>query len=152
MILPGHDESLRLLLDDHEAEWGERRLIEPSRDRQIAHDETEVIEHRTTGKNGNLVVQKVPGALKWSNIVLRRGLTDNMVLHDWRKKIEEGQIEANRKNGSIVLLGPDNNERVRYNFVRAWPCKFKGPALDASKNEIAIEEMEIAHEGLVRAK
>lgn len=114
--------------------------------------ETEVIEHRTTGKNGNLVVQKVPGALKWSNIVFRRGLTDNMVLHDWRKKIEEGQIEANRKNGSIVMLGPDNAERARYNFVKAWPCKFKGPQLDASKNEIAIEEMEIAHEGLTRAK
>lgn len=112
--------------------------------------ETEVIEHRVTGKGGNLIIHKVPGALKWSNIVLRRGLTDDMKLHEWRKKIEEGQIEANRKNGSITLYAPDGTVVTRYSFVKAWPCKFKGPALDASKNEIAIEELELAHEGLTR--
>jgi phage tail-like protein len=113
--------------------------------------ETEVIEHRVTGKGGNLVVHKVAGALKWSNIVLRRGITDDSKLHEWRKKIEEGQIESNRKNGSVTLYAPDGSEVCRYNFKKAWPCKFKGPALDATKNEIAIEEIELAHEGLERA-
>ena len=56
--------------------------------------ETEVIEHRVTGKGGNIVVHKIPGALKWSNIVMRRGVTDDRKLHDWRQKIEEGQIEG----------------------------------------------------------
>lgn len=112
--------------------------------------ETEVIEHRVTGKGGNLVVHKVPGALKWPNIVLRRGVTDDKKLHDWREKIEQGQIEANRKNGSITLYNPAGEAVARYNFKNAWPCKFKGPALDASKNELAIEEMELAHEGLTR--
>lgn len=112
--------------------------------------ETEVIEHRVTGKGGNLVVHKVPGALKWSNITLRRGITDDRKLHDWRDKIEKGLIEANRKNGTITLYSPDNKAVAKYTFKNGWPCKFKGPALDASKNEIAIEEMEIAHEGLER--
>lgn len=112
--------------------------------------ETEVIEHRVTGKGGNLVVHKVPGALKWSNIVLRRGVTDDKKLHEWRDKIEKGQVEQNRKNGTITLYAPDGSAVARYNFVKGWPCKFKGPALDASKNEIAIEELEIAHEGLTR--
>ena len=112
--------------------------------------ETEVVEHRVTGKNGNLIVHKVPGALKWSNIVLRRGLTDDRKLHDWREKIEKGQIEANRKNGSVTLYSPDQKVVAKYTFKKGWPCKFKGPVLDAAKNEIAIEELEIAHEGLER--
>lgn len=112
--------------------------------------ETEVIEHRVTGKGGNLVVHKVPGALKWSNIVLRRGVTDDKKLHDWRLKIEQGQIEANRKNGSVTLYNPAGQPVAKYTFKKGWPCKFKGPALDSGKNEIAIEELEIAHEGLER--
>jgi phage tail-like protein len=112
--------------------------------------ETEVIEHRVTGKGGNLVVHKVPGALKWSNITLKRGVTDDRKLHDWRKKIEDGQVEANRKNGTITCYAPDGTAVAKYTFVKAWPCKWKGPGLDASKNELAIEEMELAHEGLQR--
>ena len=112
--------------------------------------ETEVIEHRVTGKGGNLVVHKVPGALKWSNIVLRRGITDDKKLHEWRDKIEKGQIESNRKNGSVTLYAPDGKAVAKYTFKNAWPSKFKGPALDSSKNELAIEEMELAHEGLER--
>ncbi|MFZ4508078.1 MAG: phage tail protein [Fimbriimonas sp.] len=112
--------------------------------------ETEVIEHRVTGKGGNIVVHKVPGALKWSNITFRRGITDDKKLHEWRDKIEKGQVEANRKNGSITLYSPDGKAIAKYTFRNGWPCKFKGPALDATKNEIAIEELEIAHEGLER--
>ncbi|NLI01375.1 MAG: phage tail protein [Chthonomonadales bacterium] len=112
--------------------------------------ETEVIEHRVTGKGGNIVVHKVPGALKWPNIVLRRGITDDKRLHDWRKQIEDGGIEANRKNGAVTLYAPDGKIVCKYTFKKAWPCKFKGPALDSTKNEIAIEELELAHEGLER--
>ena len=113
--------------------------------------ETEVIEHRHTGKGGNLVINKIPGALKWPNIVLKRGITDDRRLHDWRKAIENGQIEKSRKNGSITLYAPDNKTIVaRYTFKKGWCCKFKGPALDATKNEMAVEELEIAHEGLER--
>lgn len=112
--------------------------------------ETEVIEHRIAGKGGNLVVHKIPGALKWSNIVLRRGITDDRKLHDWRTKIEQGQVEGNRKNGSVTLYNPAGTAVAKYTFKNGWPCKFKGPALDAGKNEIAIEELEICHEGLER--
>lgn len=112
--------------------------------------ETEVIEHRVTGKGGNIIVHKVPGALKWSNIVLRRGVTDDSRLHEWRDKIEKGQIEENRKNGTITLYNPKGDAVCKYTFRNAWPCKFKGPSLDATKNEIAIEELELAHEGLER--
>ncbi len=112
--------------------------------------ETEVIEHRVTGKGGNLIIHKVPGALKWSNITLKRGITDNKNLHDWRKQIEQGQIQSSRKNGSITCYDPAGTPIAKYTFTKGWPCKWKGPSLDATKNELAIEEMEIAHEGLQR--
>lgn len=112
--------------------------------------ESEVIEHRVAGKSGNMVIHKIPGALKFSNIVLRRGVTDDTKLHDWRKKIEDGQVEGNRKNGTVTLFSPSGQAVAKYSFRNGWPCKLKGPALDAGKNEIAIEEMEICHEGLER--
>ena len=112
--------------------------------------ETEVIEHRVTGKGGNLIITKIPGILKWPNIVMKRGITDDRRLHDWRAKIEEGQVETNRKNGTITLYAPDGSSVAKYSFKRAWPCKFKGPALDSSKNELAIESLELAHEGMER--
>jgi phage tail-like protein len=112
--------------------------------------ETEVIEHRVTGKGGNLIITKIPGILKWPNIVMKRGITDDRRLHDWRSKIEDGQVETNRKNGTITLYAPDGTAVAKYSFKRAWPCKFKGPALDSSKNELAIESLELAHEGMER--
>jgi len=112
--------------------------------------ETEVIEHRHTGKGGNLIVNKVPGATKFTNITLKRGLTDDRKLYDWRKAIEQGQIDGNRKNGSITLYAPNGDVVAKFTFRKAWPCKMQGPGLDATKNELAIESMELAHEGLER--
>ncbi len=114
--------------------------------------ETEVIEHRHSGKKGNLIVHKVPGALKWTNITFKRGLTDDTMLHDWRKAIEDGKIKTHRKNGTITCYNPAMQPVAKYSFVKAWPCKWKGPGLDASKSEMAIEEIELAHEGLTRTQ
>ena len=114
--------------------------------------EFEVIEHRVSGKHGNLIIHKIPGALKWSNIVMRKGVTDDKKLWDWWKKIEDGQVETNRKNGTLTCYAPDGKEVAKYTFKQGWICKFKGPAVDSAKNEIAIEEIEIAHGGLERQK
>jgi len=112
--------------------------------------ETEVIESREAGKGGVTVIKKLPGALKWSNITLRRGMTDSLDLWKWRKKVIDGQIEAARMDGSIVVYDPTLQEVARYNFRRGWPCKWKGGDLNATANEVVVEELEIAHEGLER--
>jgi phage tail-like protein len=114
------------------------------------NSETEVIEHRHTGKNGNLVINKVPGALKWNNITFKRGITDDKKLHDWRKEIEKGNIETHRKHGTITAYSPDLKPVAKYTFVKAWPTKWSSSSFDATKNEMAIETLEIAHEGLTR--
>jgi phage tail-like protein len=107
--------------------------------------ETEVIEYRT-GDSKVSSTLKLPGLTKYSNFVLKRGLTRDLSLWQWRKTVVDGQTD--RRNGVIVLLDESGSPVLRWTFRDGWPCKWDGPDLDASKNEVAIETLEIAHEGL----
>lgn len=104
----------------------------------------DVIEHREGGEN--TTPRKLPGMTKYSNISLKWGMTDDRDLYDWHRDVVQGTIE--RKNGSIVLLGRDGAEVARWNFFRAWPTKWDGPDLNAEGNDVAIELLELAHEGV----
>jgi phage tail-like protein len=105
--------------------------------------ETAVVEYRTGGEH---LVRKLPGLTKFANIALRRGVTKDAELWNWRKSIVDGHVE--RRNGSIILLEDDGTEVVRWNFRNGWICKWEGPSMDAKANEVAIETIEIAHEGV----
>lgn len=94
-------------------------------------------------------VRKLPGLVKYANISLKRGVTDDLELWEWRKKAMDGAVE--RKNGSIVLMNDAGEEKIRWNFREAWPTKWTGPSFNATGNEVAIESLEIAHEGLEKA-
>ena len=109
--------------------------------------ETAVIEYRAGNEKVN-TVRKMPGLTRFGNIVLRRGVTQDEDLWNWRKSIVDGEID--RRNGSIVLLDDSRNEVVRWHFRDGWICKWEGPTLNARANEVAIESIEIAHEGLDR--
>jgi phage tail-like protein len=106
--------------------------------------DTNVIEYR----DGNEIttVRKLPGLMKYNNIVLKRGWTKDRSLWDWRKKVIDGKTQ--RAGGSIVLLDEARNEALRWNFREGWPSKWEGPALNAKTSEVAIETLEIAHEGV----
>jgi phage tail-like protein len=106
--------------------------------------ETAVIEYRT-GSDGNSA-RKLPGLTKFANIVLKRGITQNHDLWNWRRAIEQGTPD--RRNGTIVLLDDERREVVRWTFTEGWIAKYDGPDLNAKANEVAIETIEIAHEGL----
>ena len=106
----------------------------------------DVIEHREGGEN--TTVRKLPGLTKYSNIILKWGITDDRELYDWHRRIVQGDME--RKNGSIVLLDRRGEEVVRWNFVRAWPSKWDGPDFNAEGTDVAIEMLELAHEGIER--
>ncbi|HRW06062.1 MAG TPA: phage tail protein [Caldilineaceae bacterium] len=111
--------------------------------------ETEVIEHKVM-QNGKPVIMKVPGRLKWENVTLKRGITDNMDVWKWRHEIEVGNVEANRFTGSIIMTDHDLKPVAEWTFERAWPTKVSGPTPKADSNEIGIEEIIIAHEGIRR--
>jgi len=108
---------------------------------------TDPVEYREGGEN--TTVRKLPGKTTYSDISLKWGLTDSDELWQWRKSVVDGKIR--RKNGSIVVLDSEGNEKIRWNFVNAWPSKWEGPSFDAKANDIAIETLTIAHEGIERA-
>jgi phage tail-like protein len=108
---------------------------------------TEPIEYREGGVNNT--VRKLPGRTTYSDISLKRGLTDSDELWQWRRSVVEGQIE--RKNLSIIVLDAGGEETLRWNVVEAWPTKWEGPSFDARGTDVAIETLTIAHEGIARA-
>jgi phage tail-like protein len=108
---------------------------------------TETIETREGGDN--TTVKKLPGKTTYTDITLKWGLNASNELWQWRQRIIEGNVD--RRNGSIVVYDVANkNEVVRWNFVRAWPSKWDGPAFDAKGKDIAVETLVLAHEGITR--
>lgn len=112
--------------------------------------ETELIETKEALKGGFTIYIKTPGALKWENISLKRGITDSMEIWEWRKQVEQGDVEGARMNGSIIMYDSEGNISARWNFIKGWPQKVTGPSFNATSNEIGVEELVIVHEGLVR--
>jgi phage tail-like protein len=107
---------------------------------------TDPIEYREGGEN--TTVRKLPGMTKHTNITLKWGLTDSREMYDWYREIVAGKVD--RKNGSIVVLDLDGKEKVRWNFFQGWPTKWDGPDFSAKGTDVAIETLEIAHEGIER--
>jgi phage tail-like protein len=113
--------------------------------------ETEIIEHKEATKSGQLIIRKAAGAMKWADIVLSKHVDASTDLWQWRKQVEDGDIDGARRNGSIVLYDSTKQEVARWNFENGWPSKWKGADLDAGEDAIALEEVTITHEGLRRA-
>lgn len=116
--------------------------------------ETDVVEYRACDAKGTQIVIKIPGTTKWPNIVMKRGMTDDQTLWDWHQKVVncEGDMTPLRHNGTITMFGPNGKAVTKFSFANGWPCKYTGPQLEAGKNEIAIEELEVAHMGLTHQK
>jgi phage tail-like protein len=113
--------------------------------------EIQTIEHRENKVGGLPVMKKLPGAKKWGDLTLKRGRTDSSALWDWIKKVQDGDIDGARKNGSIVLYDYKHGEVARFNFVGAWPSKVSLGGLNAGGNDVLVEECTITHEGLAPA-
>jgi len=95
-------------------------------------------------------LKKIPGLIKYGNVVLKWGSTDSVELFNWRKLVEDGNMEEARKNMAIIVLNETGEATARWEFREAWATKYDAPDLKASGNEIAIETLEIAHEGMSR--
>lgn len=109
--------------------------------------ETEVFEYPEGGLN--TYTHKMPVRAKYKNITLKRGLDEGQDLYQWYVKAMNGQIK--RQNVSIIVYDSLGNEVRRWNLQRAFPCKWTGPDLKADKGAVAIESVEIAHDGLLPA-
>ncbi len=94
-------------------------------------------------------VRKLPGLNKFSPITLKRGITDSDELWKWRQTVLDGKTV--RKNGSIILLDEARVEKLRWNFMDAWPSKWTGPSLNSTSTAVAVEALELTHEELRKA-
>lgn len=104
----------------------------------------QVEEYKEGGRNSELL--KFPTRVSWSNITLKKGLGANPTLWDWHYGFVEGR--GRRRDGVIILL---NDLRVPNNiwyFRRGLPVKYSGPQLNATQSNVAIESIEISHEGI----
>ena len=109
--------------------------------------ETEVTEFRAGGVNDS--TYKLVGATKWKNIVLKRGFTASTELMDWRSAWLKAGADKKRATITIEQMDTDlKTSKKAWTFVEGWPVKWELSEFDASKNEITIETLEIAHHGI----
>ena len=114
--------------------------------------ETEIIEQKVVGENGREVVLKLPGRLKWENIVLKRGIASSMDIWEWRQNVVDGGVDANRMNGSLTMYNQNGAPVAKWDFENAWPSKVSGPQPKSDSNEIGVEELTITHELIKRVQ
>jgi len=107
--------------------------------------EVQAVEYRE-GRDPNSNTRKLPGLSKYGNVTLKKGVAIDQDFFRWFKSGVDGDVI--RMDISILLLDEQRQEKVRYNLTNAWPVKFVAPDLKAAANEIAIQSLEIAHEGL----
>jgi phage tail-like protein len=113
--------------------------------------ESEVVEHKVS-IDGKEMVQKMPGRLKWNDVTLNRGITDNLEIWFWRQLVVDGDVKGARRNCSILMYDRNAKVAARWDFVNAWPSKVSFRDVKADSNDFAIEEMVIVHEGMKRVK
>lgn len=108
--------------------------------------EVQVIEYRD-GLSPQYSVIKMPGIRKYNNITLKRGIIkgDNEFFQ-WLNTVSLNTIE--RRDLTISLLNENHEPVMTWSILQAFPVKVEGPGLKASGNEVAVESIELAHEGL----
>ncbi len=89
-------------------------------------------------------VTKLTGLRKVSNITLKRGYTTSLELWQWYLDVLNGI--SPRRSGAIILCDEDHADQIRWEFKESFICKYEGPAMKASANEVAIESIEICAE------
>ena len=104
----------------------------------------ELIEYRE-GSDPARSTRKLPGLVNYSNVTLRRGITGSLELYQWWNTVREGQLL--RRNVTITLLDEQRQPVLRWRLRDAWPAKLEAGPLNAHANEVAIEMLELAHEG-----
>jgi phage tail-like protein len=88
------------------------------------------------------------GSTKWANLVFKRGFARGSTLLTMRQQWLFNPQKSRIPQGSIVQLDSNLQRIGAWTFTRGWPVKWEVSDFDASKSEISIETLEIAHDGL----
>jgi phage tail-like protein len=104
----------------------------------------------------NEFVHQLPGRLRWPHVVLKRGITAEDNLFEWLRRFSGDGFARNGNRvapstGAITVLDEADRKLRSWEVVGAFPVRWEGPTLAATRTEVAEEELEIAHHGF-RAK
>jgi phage tail-like protein len=105
----------------------------------------EVVSYPEGGRNDS--VHQLPLRHSWNRITLKRGVVRDRLLWSWYQTGLADSLGA-RRDGAVIMLGPDGVPAMAWAFHGGLAAKWSGPDLHAEQNAVAIESMEIAHEGL----
>jgi phage tail-like protein len=106
------------------------------------------IEYRE-GSDKTNSVRKLPGIEKYPNLTLKRGITGDLYLWEWRKEVRDGgTMFPPTRDVTVQLLDEKHQPVFKWKLTNAWCSKLTGPSLNAKGNEIAIEAMELAYDRL----
>lgn len=108
----------------------------------------DVIEYREGDKVQTPM--KIPGLKKYGNITLKQGVADKDALYKWMATGFEKDVD--RKTVTITLLDINGEPAASWQVINAWPTKYTAPDFNATSSEIAVEMLELAHEGMTRTK
>lgn len=97
-------------------------------------------------------VRKLTGLHKFGNVTLKRGVTTSLELFNWHKDIIAGQMANARKTVVVVAADEAGADQARFVISEAWPAKYEPGPLDAKGNEVWIETLELANEGIERVR
>lgn len=108
--------------------------------------EIEPIEYRA-GNDPDLSRRKIPGLRKYGDVTLKRGVTGSLEFWEWMAQIATESVAA-RRTVTIQLLDDASNAAYTWKLHNAWPTRYVGPTLEGNASAVAIEVLELAHEGL----
>ena len=109
---------------------------------------TDVIEYREGTDPAHS--RKLSGLTKYGNIILKQGMTQSLELYQWHRQIVSGQLTGNRRQVVIVVQDESGADQGRFIVSAAWPVKYVVSDLNAKGNEVLIELLELANEGIER--
>lgn len=113
--------------------------------------ELEVVELKLINpETGEDLVRKMPGRATAGEVTLKRPVTTNRDVWDWRKLVEQGNIHEARTNGTITAMSQDGVPVAAWEVRAAWPSKVTATTLDAGSGEVVMEEMTIQYESAAR--
>lgn len=100
----------------------------------------------------NAYTHKLLGRMKWPNLVLKRGVTNSDALFSWLMEVSGEGLTANGNkikgcSGRVCMLDSSSREVRRWEFMDARPVRWSGPSLAASSRSLAVEELEVVHNG-----
>jgi phage tail-like protein len=111
-----------------------------------------LVTYYSTNSSGQPVITYEPGPLELTPYTLKRGVTNDLKITEWRRMVEQGKMQEARCNASIVGYKQDGTEVLRINLFRCWPSEIKGFQFDSQSGNTVMEEMQIVYEDVQRVK